>query len=111
MIYHDWDELRKLMSDYVGIVRRDLRLVRAKRRLQVLKTEIQEFYSLNYITSDFVELRNLVQVAELIIESASRRKNSVGLHYNMDHPNLPKTLKNTVLTPRKGKHHVLRPTH
>jgi len=100
VIQHNWHELRLFMWDYVGIVRTDKRLARALSRVRLLQQEIDEYYSNFKVGNNLLELRNLVQVAEIIIKSAMQRKESRGLHYNLDYPNQLDNPKPTILTPK-----------
>ena len=99
LLAHNWDELRRLMWDYVGIVRSNRRLLRAQRRIQLLQQEINDYYAHHTVNRDLLELRNLAQVAELIVRSALSRKESRGLHFNVDYPEAMETAETTILTP------------
>jgi len=104
VVAHNWEELRRFMWDYVGIVRTDKRLARAKRRVDLLRREILEYYSHFRVDNDLLELRNLVEVADLIIQSARMRRESRGLHYTLDFPGTdPAQCRPTVLSPGKGQ--------
>jgi len=101
VIQHNWHELRLFMWDYVGIVRTTKRLERALHRVELLQSEIAEYYQNFKVSNNLLELRNLVQVAELIIRCAMGRKESRGLHYTLDYPEKLKVAEPTVLKPER----------
>jgi L-aspartate oxidase len=99
VISHNWDELRRFMWDYVGIVRTNKRLERALHRIELLQHEIDDYYSNFRVSNDLIELRNLVQSAELIVRCAMERQESRGLHYSRDYPGMLSEAKSTILSP------------
>ncbi len=98
VISHNWDELRRFMWDYVGIVRTNKRLARAQHRIRLLMREIDEFYANFRVTNDLIELRNLVVTADLIVRCALKRKESRGLHCSRDYPGLLPKARPTMLS-------------
>ena len=108
VVTHNWDELRRLMWNYVGIVRSNARLRRAQRRIATLQEEIRDYYWKHLVTRDLLELRNIATVAELIVECASARHESRGLHSTIDYPEVdPKLAADTVA--KRGVPAYLRP--
>jgi len=99
LVSHNWDELRRCMWNFVGIVRNDERLLRAERRINLLREEVQDYYTKHRVTKDMLELRNLTLVSELIIACAIQRKESRGLHFTLDYPELLTSPTDTILNP------------
>jgi L-aspartate oxidase len=104
VVSHNWDEIRRCMWDYVGIVRTNKRLERAWRRIRNLRGEIREYYMDYFVTSDILELRNIADVAELIVRSAQMRHESRGLHYTLDYPAPAEPARDTILADGAGAH-------
>ena len=102
LVAHMWDEIRRLMWDYVGIVRTNKRLARAAHRIKTLRKEIRDYYFRYLVTPDTLELRNLAVCAELIVRSAQKRHESRGLHYTLDYPKQSKRVRQTVIDGFKG---------
>ncbi len=99
LVSHDWDEIRRFMWDFVGIVRTTKRLQRAESRIRLLREEIRDYYIRHKVSNDNLELRNLALVAELIITSALQRKESRGLHFTLDYPEMNDEAVDTILAP------------
>jgi L-aspartate oxidase len=99
IVAHNWREIRRFMWDFVGIVRTTKRLERAQHRVSLLRREVAEYYGNFRVTADLIELRNLVEVADLIVRSALRRHESRGLHYTLDYPQTDAEAKDTILIP------------
>ena len=99
MIQQNWTEIRRFMWNYVGIVRTTKRLERAARRIKLLTDEVEDYYGHFRVTADLVELRNLLQSADLIVRSALKRHESRGLHYTLDYPKTLARAVDTVLAP------------
>ena len=102
LVEHDWNEVRSVMWDYVGIVRSDRRLKRARRRIHTIREEVAHYYKEYLVTADLIELRNLAAVAELIVRCAQQRKESRGLHYNEDWPQKNELAEHTVIQDKPG---------
>ena len=109
VVAHNWDEIRRLMWNYVGIVRSTARLRRAARRVALLEEEIREYYWKHLVTRDLLELRNIATVAELIISSAANRHESRGLHYTVDYPALDDACLSDTVVKRGVAPHLRRP--
>ena len=99
VIKQNWTEIRRFMWNYVGIVRTTKRLERAQHRIKLLTSEIEDYYGHFRVTPDLIELRNLLQTADLIVRSALHRKESRGLHYTLDYPEMLDEARDTVLVP------------
>jgi len=99
VIAQTWGEIRRFMWNYVGIVRTTKRMERAKRRIDMLRQEVADYYSNFRVTPDLIELRNLVEVADLIVRSALSRRESRGLHYTLDYPEMLPEARDTILVP------------
>lgn len=102
LVSHDWDEIRRFMWDFVGIVRTTKRLKRAESRISLLREEIRDYYIRHRVSNDNLELRNLALVSELIINSALQRQESRGLHFTLDYPDLAAEARDTILTPPRA---------
>jgi L-aspartate oxidase len=99
LVSHNWDEIRRFMWDFVGIVRNSKRLNRADRRIKLLREEVRDYYIKHRVSNDNLELRNLALVSELIISCALKRKESRGLHFTLDYPQTDATASDTILVP------------
>ena len=106
VVSHNWDEMRRFMWDYVGIVRTNKRLERAQHRVNLLQNEIVEYYGNFRVNNDLIELRNLATISELTIECALTRKESRGLHYTLDYPEMQEYANDTILTPNNFVGHA-----
>ena len=109
VLAHNWLELRRFMWDYVGIVRTDKRLERAWRRVELLKQEVHDYYANHRVSTDLIELRNLIHVAELMVGCARSRRESRGLHYTLDYPETSERAAPSVLYPSVDPLDVLQP--
>ena len=103
IIKQNWTEIRRFMWNYVGIVRSTKRLERAQHRIRMLFEEVEDYYGQFRVTTDLIELRNLLQSADLIVRSALKRRESRGLHYTLDYPKTLPQARDTVLVPGGGR--------
>ena len=110
VLSHNWDELRRFMWDYVGIVRTNKRLERARRRIELLKQEVHDYYANHRVSNDLIELRNLIHVADLMVRCAMSRRESRGLHYTLDYPHTLAQASPSVLHPSADPLDVLQPS-
>jgi L-aspartate oxidase len=108
LVSHDWDEIRRFMWDFVGIVRSTRRLQRAQRRISLIREEVRDYYIKHKVSNDNLELRNLALVAELIVRCAVSREESRGLHFNLDYPHMADQAEDTVLEPANFRQPALR---
>ena len=109
VLSHNWSELRRCMWNYVGIVRTNKRLERAARRIGLLKQEVHDYYSNYRVNGDLIELRNLIHVAELMVQAAQWRRESRGLHYTLDYPHSRTNPRPSILYPVVDPLDVLQP--
>ena len=111
MISHNWDELRKIMWNFVGIVRSNRRLKSAKTRLKIIEDEVNDYYHHHKIDKDLLELRNIIEISNLIIDSALKRKESRGLHFSIDYPEVSNEFQKNTLIKGKSNDYFMKLVH